>query len=335
MTRIVLSRNERSGRAWPDDAYERVEDARDLVRRRSDPRAVSQKPPVADVDKNALLEPLHRLIGLSEVKAMIEELYAYALIQNKRRVHQLRSDSSVWHMVFTGKPGTGKTTVARILGQMFAALGVLSKGHLVEAERADLVGEYIGHTAQKTRTLLDRAQGGILFLDEAYSLSRGGEKDFGREAIDTLVKGLEDRKDDLVVILAGYSQEMNDFLAINPGLCSRFPHHIAFPDFSESELMQIAVRMLETREYALSPDAYIRLRHALRRSRESLTFSNGRTVRNMLDRAIRRHALRVVEERDPSREMLMTLCANDLRDVDREDRARGDKARDILQSVVH
>ncbi|MDD4563169.1 MAG: AAA family ATPase, partial [Syntrophomonadaceae bacterium] len=153
-------------------------------------------------------------------------------IQNRRSELRLKADPTALHMVFKGNPGTGKTTVARILGRIFNEIGILSKGHLLEVERADLVGEYIGHTAQKTREILKRAMGGIVFIDEAYSLAQGGERDFGKEAITTLVKAMEDYRDNLVVILAGYSQEIDRFLKSNPGLRSRFPIHIDFCDYN-------------------------------------------------------------------------------------------------------
>src|SRR5690606_23632794 len=164
----------------------------------------------------------------------------------------LVSEPLVLHMIFKGNPGTGKTTVARICGRMFKEMGVLPKGHLVECERADLVGEYIGHTAHRTREQIKKAMGGILFIDEAYSLARGGEKDFGKEAIDTLVKAIEDHTNEFVLILAGYQREMEHFLMANPGLKSRFPIHIDFPDYSADELFQIAHLMLRERQYRLT-----------------------------------------------------------------------------------
>ena len=163
-------------------------------------------------------DQLRHLIGMEEIKKMIHEIYAWIFINKKREELNLKAEKQVLHMLFKGNPETGKTTVARIIGQLFLKMGVLSKGHLIEAERADLVGEYIGHTAQKTRDLVKKANGGILFIDEAYSLGRGGEKDLGKEAIDTLVKHMEDKHGDFVLILAGYSSEMDYFLSLNPGL---------------------------------------------------------------------------------------------------------------------
>jgi stage V sporulation protein K len=218
------------------------------------------------------------------------------------------------HMLFKGNPGTGKTTVARLLGELFREMHVLQKGHLVEAERADLVGEYIGQTAQKTRDLVKKSLGGVLFIDEAYALARGGAKDFGKEAIDTLVKQMEDHKDEFILILAGYSNEMDQFLRLNPGLPSRFPMMISFPDFTGGELLAIALQMIEDREYRLTAEARKKLsRHLyqIAASGERL-FSNGRYVRNLIERVIRQQAVRLVRETQFDRDALVTLRACDL-----------------------
>src|SRR5690606_2500175 len=195
----------------------------------------------------------------------------------KREEQGLKVGKQALHMMFKGNPGTGKTTVARLLGKLFLQMNVLSKGHLIEAERADLVGEYIGHTAQKTRDLIKKAIGGILFIDEAYSLARGGEKDFGKEAIDTLVKHMEDKQHEFVLILAGYSKEMDHFLSLNPGLYSRFPLVIDFPDYSISQLMEIGDKMLKEKEYTLSHEAEKKLREHLIwvKTLNPASFSNG------------------------------------------------------------
>lgn len=216
---------------------------------------------------------------------------------------------------FSGNPGTGKTTVARILSKLFKEMGVLSKGHFIEVERADLVGEYIGHTAQKTREHVRKALGGVLFIDEAYSLARGGDKDFGKEAIDTMVKSMEDYKNDFVLILAGYSEEMDAFLRLNPGLPSRFPIHLHFPDFQLDELMKIATQMVNEREYRLSSSARDKMRNHLQQ--QLLTtrteFGNARYVRNLIEQAIRHQAVRLMDRRQISREELMTIRCDDLR----------------------
>jgi stage V sporulation protein K len=221
------------------------------------------------------------------------------------------------HMIFKGNPGTGKTTVARVFGRMFREMGVLPKGHLIEAERADLVGEYIGHTAQKAREMLKKAMGGILFIDEAYSLARGGEKDFGKEAIDTLVKAMEDHKDELILILAGYRREMEFFLHTNPGLRSRFPIQIDFPDYEPDELRKIANLMLHQRQYKLSPGARKKLSDLLQAAidEDDPHFGNARLVRNIIERAIRRQAVRLMGKKIVNRDDLMTLEEADLEEV--------------------
>jgi len=259
------------------------------------------------------LTQLGDLVGMGPVKAIAREICAEAIVRQHRQNAQLCVDASARHMIFTGRPGTGKTTAARAFGRMLAHCGLLSKGHLVELERADLVGEYIGQTAQKTRAQVERAAGGILFIDEAYALARGGERDFGREAIDTLVKHMEDRRDDLLVILAGYPREMSYFLSLNPGLHSRFPIHIEFPDFSERELLQICERMFLERDYQLTEEARRILRQRLRKEREDPHFGNARSVRNLVEEAIRRQSLRIVELQEPTRTDLMLLQGTDLR----------------------
>ncbi|OOP65966.1 stage V sporulation protein K, partial [Heyndrickxia oleronia] len=226
---------------------------------------------------------LSALVGMEEMKKMIKEVYAWIYINKKREMAGLKAGKQALHMMFKGNPGTGKTTVARLIGKLFLKMNVLSKGHLIEAERADLVGEYIGHTAQKTRDLVKKAIGGILFIDEAYSLGRGGEKDFGKEAIDTLVKHMEDRQHEFILILAGYSREMDYFLSLNPGLHSRFPLVFHFPDYNVEQLMEIGKRMLNEKEYLLSHEAEKKLKDHLAyvKTMNPTSFSNGRYVRNI------------------------------------------------------
>jgi len=257
---------------------------------------------------------LDRLIGMKTIKNFIYEIYALLYINQCRRKEGLKTDGQVLHMIFKGNPGTGKTTVARIIGKLFKEMGVLSKGHLVEVERADLVGEYIGHTAQKTREHIKKAMGGILFIDEAYSLARGGDKDFGREAIDCLVKSLEDYRNDFILILAGYSSEMDEFLSSNPGLPSRFPIQVDFPDYVLDELMQIAEMMMEEREYQFSSYARQKLRKHLQGqlNQSNRSFSNARHVRNLIEKSIRYQAVRLLEKPAPSKEDLITIGSDDL-----------------------
>ncbi len=256
---------------------------------------------------------LDSLVGLHGVKKHINEIYAFMEIQKKRQREKLHSEPQVLHMIFKGNPGTGKTTVARILGKLFREAGILPKGHLQEVERADLVGEYIGHTAQKTREQIKKSLGGILFIDEAYSLARGGERDFGKEAIDTIVKGMEDHKDNLVIILAGYREEMDRFLQTNPGLRSRFPIHINFPDYTTAELLSIADMMLEQRQYRLSRGARDELRIILETmSRLHEHNGNARLVRNLVERAMRVQAVRLVALPKTSRDDLMLITREDM-----------------------
>lgn len=266
--------------------------------------------------KNAreIMLELNSLVGLRCVKRLIEEIYSYVEIQKKRQKEKLASEPLGLHMIFKGNPGTGKTTVARISGRLFKEVGVLPKGHLIEVERADLVGEFIGHTAQKTRDQVKKALGGILFIDEAYSLARGGEKDFGKEAIDALVKGMEDHRDNLIVILAGYQDEMDWFIEINPGLRSRFPIHISFPDYSNDELLAIADLMLQQRQYFLSNGAREEFRFVIEKEHKRHEHSgNARLVRNIIERAIRRQAVRLLQKNcELSRDDLMVIKKEDL-----------------------
>lgn len=255
---------------------------------------------------------LGRLIGLEKPKALLQELYAVTAVSRERRRHGLKTEPQSLHMAFVGNPGTGKTTVARLLGKAFHRLGVLSRGHFVEVERADLVGEYIGHTAIRTREVLERASGGVLFVDEAYALVRGGERDFGREAIDTLVKGIEDRRDDLIVILAGYPLEMSAFLSANPGLASRIALKLEFPDYTPQELLQIAESMFKERDYRLSADARLFLQKALH-AQGTKPYGNARFIRNLVEEAIRRQAVRLMCRGHWNRQELMTIEWADLR----------------------
>lgn len=265
-----------------------------------------------------VLKELDRLVGLKHVKDFVYEIYAWLYITKKRQEMGLKASQQSLHMVFKGNPGTGKTTVARILASLFQEMGVLTKGHLVEVERGDLVGEYIGHTAQKTKELVKKSLGGILFIDEAYSLARGGDKDFGKEAIDCLVKSMEDYRNDFILILAGYPDEMDYFMSSNPGLPSRFPIQLEFRNYTLSELMAIAKIMVEDREYQLSAQAEQKLKIQIQQQIKAspFQFSNARYVRNVIEKAIREHAVRLLQHPATTRLDLMTLSAQDLVSLD-------------------
>ena len=279
------------------------------------PQVVPKVIPPEHAALKEIEDELGALVGMDEMKRMIKEIYAWIFVNKKREEVGMKARKQALHMMFKGNPGTGKTTVARLIGKLFLKMNVLSKGHLIEAERADLVGEYIGHTAQKTRDLIKKAQGGILFIDEAYSLGRGGEKDFGKEAIDTLVKHMEDKQHEFILILAGYSREMEYFLTLNPGLHSRFPLVIDFPNYTIDQLMEISSRMLDEREYSLSHEAEKKLKDHLIWVKAVLSpnsFSNGRYVRNIIEKSIRAQAMRLLLQNSFDKHELMTLRSNDL-----------------------
>ncbi len=264
-----------------------------------------------------VLDKLEReLIGLGPVKSRIRDIAALLLVDNLRRSLGLSAGAPSLHMSFTGNPGTGKTTVALRMAEILHRLGYVRKGHMVAVTRDDLVGQYIGHTAPKTREVLKRAMGGVLFIDEAYYLYRPeNERDYGQEAIEILLQVMENQRADLVVILAGYKDRMNTFFRSNPGMSSRVAHHIDFPDYSPAELQSIAGLMLEQMQYRLSPEAQSALGEYIERRIAQPHFANARSVRNALDRARLRQASRLFERRGAvlSKEDLLTIEAADIR----------------------
>ena len=261
-----------------------------------------------------LLDELDGLVGLAEVKREVRLVADLLTVQRLRRDRHLPVVESSRHLIFTGNPGTGKTTVARLLAQIYRALGVVSQGQLVESDRAGLVAGYVGQTAAKVTTVFDQADGGVLLIDEAYALVRGSESDFGREAIDTIVKLVEDRRDRLVVIAAGYPDEMGDFLAANPGLPSRFPRTVAFADYADDDLVEIFEGLCRDGGYRCDPVATAAVRTAIIAQQRGKGFGNGRMVRNLFERAIERQASRIVGLNEPTDEDLSTLIATDLAD---------------------
>ena len=256
------------------------------------------------------------LVGLAPVKERVKEIAALLLVEKLRNEVGLKADPPPLHMSFTGNPGTGKTTVARRMAEILSKLGYVRKGHLIACTRDDLVGEFIGHTAPKTREMIKKAMGGVLFVDEAYYLYRPeNERDYGKEAIEILLQAMEDHRDDFVVILAGYRKEMDQFFSANPGLASRVAHHIDFPDYDDGELLQIADRMLAGMQYQLSAEARTTLEKYISLRRSQPHFANARSIRNALDRARLRQARRLFEQREQplSRAALSTIEAPDLR----------------------
>jgi len=248
------------------------------------------------------------------VKTRIREIAALLVIDRLRREEGLTSQPPSLHMSFTGNPGTGKTTVALRMAEILHELGYVEKGHLVAVSREDLVGQYVGHTAPKTKDVLKRAYGGVLFIDEAYYLHRPeNERDYGQEAIEILLQVMENDRDKLVVILAGYKDRMDAFFASNPGMASRVTHHVDFPDYTSDELMEIAQRMLERQDYRLSPEAEQAFREYLERRMRMPRFAHGRSTRNAIDRARLRHASRLVAgDTTPGHDELMTIEADDI-----------------------
>jgi probable Rubsico expression protein CbbX len=263
-----------------------------------------------------VLEQLDReLVGLKPVKTRIREVAALLLVDRLRKEMSLTSSSPSLHMCFTGNPGTGKTTVALRMAEILHRLGYVRQGHLVAVTRDDLVGQYIGHTAPKTKEVLKKAMGGVLFIDEAYYLYKPeNERDYGAESIEILLQVMENQRDDLVVILAGYKDRMDKFFLSNPGMQSRIAHHVDFPDYSPQELLQISKLMLAQSNYRLSADAEKALVEYIVQRMKMPNFANARSIRNALDRSRLRHANRLFSQRSGqlSKIDLMTIEAEDI-----------------------
>jgi probable Rubsico expression protein CbbX len=267
-----------------------------------------------------VLEQLdHELVGLTPVKQRIREIAAFLVVSRARQQLGIESAAPSLHMCFTGNPGTGKTTVALRMAEMLHRLGYVRKGHVVSVTRDDLVGQYIGHTAPKTREILKKAMGGVLFIDEAYYLYRPeNERDYGQEAIEILLQVMENNRDDLVVILAGYKDRMDTFFQSNPGMSSRIAHHIDFPDYNQSELVEIASKMVAIMHYRFDAGALQAIAEYIAQRRQQPHFANARSIRNALDRARLRHAKRVFEAAasgvsQPTAETLSTITEADIR----------------------
>ncbi|HET7487626.1 MAG TPA: AAA family ATPase [Acidimicrobiales bacterium] len=259
-----------------------------------------------------LLAELDALVGLEPVKAEVRLVADLVQVQNLRRSRKLPVAESSRHLVFTGNPGTGKTTVARLVAQIYRTLKVVQRGHLVETDRSQLVAGYVGQTAIQVRKVVESALGGALLIDEAYALARGDERDFGQEAIDTLVKLIEDHRDEVVVIVAGYPDEMGDFIDANPGLRSRFPRTIEFPDYTDEELVSIFASMAKASAYTCTPEVTAHLRAWFAAQPRGKGFGNARLARNLFEAAVARQAGRVVDLGHPTDEQLMALTVDDI-----------------------
>ena len=278
------------------------------------PQAEQEKAAEEKPSFDELMAQLESLVGLDEVKKDVKNLVNLMKVRKLRQENNLPVPPMSLHMVFMGNPGTGKTTVARLISGLYAAIGVLSKGQLVEVDRSGLVAGYVGQTALKTQEAIKSALGGVLFIDEAYSLSSGGENDFGREAIETILKAMEDHRDDLIVIVAGYDEPMQKFLSSNPGLESRFNKYFYFPDYTGEQLLAIFKNQCKKNSYTLSPEAEEAAKALFDRLYEERddNFGNGRDVRNCFEDMIVRQSNRVAAMEAPTREDLMTVLPEDL-----------------------
>ena len=267
------------------------------------------------------MEELEKLVGLADVKKQVKDLVAFQLVNQRRISNKLKPSKRTLHMAFIGNPGTGKTTVARIIGKMYKKLGLLSKGHFTEVSRTDLIAGYQGQTALKVKNVIDKAKGGVLFIDEAYSITENDHSDsYGRECLTELTKALEDCRDDLVVIVAGYTEPMRKFFESNPGLQSRFNTFIVFEDYTENQLMDILLGMCREGDYELDSEAKDEITKFLNKAVEEKddNFSNGRFVRNLYEKLIMNQARRVADIQNPSRKILMSITVQDFLSLEKD-----------------
>ena len=305
---------------WGNPATKTAQD-----RKTNEPPAAAEKhsdeTPVAEVSEQPpeniedLKAELNELIGLEGIKREVNNLINMVTVHNLRKQNGLKTVDMSLHMVFSGNPGTGKTMIARLMARIYRSLGVLSKGQLVEVDRSGLVAGYIGQTATKTSEVVEKAKGGVLFIDEAYTLSSGkGENDFGQEAIDTLLKAMEDNREDLIVIVAGYDGLMDEFIHSNPGLESRFNRYLHFDDYNVDEMMSILELQLKKGQYVLDDSARIAVRDYIELSNTgSIAFGNARGVRNIFERLLVAQANRLSAATDLTKEALMTLTEEDVK----------------------
>ncbi|MFT7597410.1 MAG: stage V sporulation protein K [Acidimicrobiales bacterium] len=314
----------------PDKLAKRLRDAAEQVRSQAEIRLDDRLPGKlsnfgrskaegAPRPLDVIQAELDGLVGLDSVKEQIQSQMAFLQIQAQRKTHGLADIPTSQHLVFMGNPGTGKTTVARLLSEMYGSIGLLEKGHLVEVDRAGIVGQYVGHTAAKTNKTVKKALGGVLFIDEAYALSpstMGLGNDFGAEAIETLIKRMEDHRSELVVVVAGYPKLMTKFLKSNPGLRSRFAREIEFPDYTTTQLVAITENLATDNDYVLGEGTSITLEYIFEQVTRSEAFGNARYARNLFEQAASRQAVRLSD--DPKvasldAEILSSIVPNDLR----------------------
>ena len=304
-----------------DDKDKEKEKAEESVPPTDAPQAAAGSTPEKGEKKEpekSAMEELDELIGLGTIKEDVKELISLVKMQKMREAKGMKTVPVSLHLVFSGNPGTGKTTVARILARLYKEIGVLSKGQLVEVDRSGLVAGFVGQTAIKTQDKIKEAMGGILFIDEAYTLNKeGGQGDFGQEAIDTILKAMEDNRKDLVVIVAGYTDLMKKFVESNPGLKSRFNKYMEFPDYTADELIQIWEMNCRKYNYTFSLEAKEMIEDIIKKREASKgeNFANARDIRNMFETIITNHATRVSEMEDPSDNDLTTIMTADIRDI--------------------
>lgn len=292
-----------------------------VIRRLNNPNTVSGKPELNSVPENdtleIVLEELNSLIGMEEIKKSVVDLTNFLKVQKIREEKGLKTSKNALHSVFMGPPGTGKTTVARLIGRIYKHLGYLKSGHVVETDRAGLVAGYVGQTAIKTEEIIQKAHEGVLFIDEAYALSSGGFNDFGQEAIEILLKRMEDKRGELVVVVAGYPDEMEDFIQSNPGLQSRFNRYFKFDHFSPEALLNIFKMYTYKADFNLTEDAEEKLTEIIERVHEKRhkSFGNARTMRNLFEKIIENQANRIVEVTPVTKELLMIITEADVPEI--------------------